>query len=251
MLFKDVTHFEVSVSPAQAEVLQIFNSTSSVELIKKELGKARVTRLFRGNSRLRFDEFLTMLDVVFGRVNRLIDLLNLPRKDESNEIVYLKLLANDPVLILIRNVIDLGSYKKLPFHSDEFVAKILGMPLAAVEPRVKMLEECGAIRKQDGLFVQALKPTDTGRNKSSSVGVASFMRQRAIQRVGRNSAPHPKLKQAYLIYASNSKLEEEVFRLARQFYIDVRNLVQNFPNEQTDQVGYFSIDLMQESERED
>lgn len=153
------------------------------------------------------------------------------------------------MLVLVRNVLELATYQKLQVHSDGFIADILNVPLLSVGPRIRLLEQVGIIRREeDGpykLIAEGL--SDTGVARSASKRIAELMRQRVADRAQKQVAASPDYKHAFLIYPTHEKLEEQVFKLARQFYIDVRNLVETCDKGMTDRIGFLGVDCMCES----
>jgi len=259
-VLESVTHSEYSKNPNTQELLRgILKNDRSLKAVEKEFSKQKIFRLRAGSVRLQFNDFLKILNCVYGRDERFLNLL-LGEETVKNiykslgecvdgRDVYRELVVEDPLYSLILNCIQIGAYQKLGEHSDEFVAKKIGLSEDQVSFRIEHLLRSGVLQKREGLYhkVNAERHHDLGArsDKSASKAVSRLLRAKSLEESDNQNKEESNLKHAFLIYPSNVKLNKEVFELTKNFYKDVQNLVNEVDASTTENLSYISLDIFE------
>lgn len=258
-VLESVTHSTYSKNPDAIEVTNnIFKNDMAFKQVEKKFTTQKIHRLRAGSIRLQFIDFLIILNCVYGREERFLNLLL--GSDKVKEIYegvgehyeerssYRDLVAKDPIYSVIVNCLKLGSYKRLEKHSDIFLADKIGIPEEEISFRVKYLLNVGIIEKNNEIFKQVFddQHNDLGaHNKESSKSVSDYWRARASKSSANQNTPEAPLKHAFLIYQSNESLNEKVFEMTKNFYRDIQNLVNDEDlSSTTDSLSYIAIDLL-------
>lgn len=231
---EDVTHFKFLARPSGGEVLSEIILPSSRELLKSHFSSQKMSRLMTDQSKLLFNDFLLIIEVLYGRSQRFLNFFMPkgvigqfdPLYSQTDN--YGDFLANDPRISLLSMVLTLKAYKDLPSHSDEFVAGVMNMPVEEVKAKLGLLSQTGAIVMEGTHYRTNSAFVDTGAsNKKSSASIVDYWRQQICEYT-ESGKGRSDLVSAYLLYETSPELEEKVFELCRNFYMDVKNLLTEF-----------------------
>lgn len=243
----DVIHSELSSAPESHQVVQLLAIPSARAVLEKEFSMQKVNRLAAGKSKLLFSDFLFMLELLFGRAQRFLNHFLTTHQQKSLGAYfspldkYCDLMAQDPRFGLLKILLSLNSYKSLPEHSDAFLEQILGLPEREIKRGLGILEDVGLIQKEGSKFVTKSEYVDTGaRSRELSRTISSHFRNRISASVAESS---PDVLSSYIVYGTNPELEEKVFELCKNFYMDVKNVVSQYEDKSQENVRYIGIDL--------
>jgi hypothetical protein len=253
-----VTHFDFSNRPEASEVLQHLLQPSSRDLLKNHFSAQKINRLAGDKSKLLFSDFLIMIDIIYGRVERLLYrfLQGLDTSELDALFVlknkYREMMAQEPLLAMLRMAMGLEVYTKAERHSDELLAKLLNAPLEEIKEGVMILKELGVIVQNGETYEAVNGYVDTGaQSKVNSRKVANYWRRQIMQATSNPEIDTPGFLTANLLYASNPQLEEKVFEVCRKAYIDIKNLIMTDETDAKDSVRYITIELFKAGPRDD
>ena len=197
-----------------------------------------------------------MLEIIYGRALRFLNKL-LPSDSEGILNVHFSpkkyladIFSEDPVIMILHKLMSLKVYKNQKSHSNSFLAKLLNLSEEQVIQKLQTLEEAGLISREsdEDLYLAQLRPLDTGiKSAHASRKITNYYKEKILQKAMESPTPddvNPTLTSAYLLYTTNPALEEKVFNLCRQFYIDLNNLVNSEAlHIEPENIRYIGIDL--------
>ncbi len=256
-VLESVTHSKYSKHPESNEVMNslLKNDNSTLEA-RKIFSYQKIRRLKSGEVKLQLFEFLQTLSLIYGRVDRFLNLLLgedtaaklFMQIDQSFEIrqKYRNIISNDPLYSMVLSCLKLGSYQSLSEHSDSFLSNILDIDESHVKFRIEHLENENIIIKKDNLYLlnTGERHIDLGaEDKSASTALNFFWHQKILKACAEKNTDPNFFKQAFLIYQSNQDLDQKVFELTKNFYRDLKNLADSVELSSTDRLTYLAIDI--------
>lgn len=232
---EDVAHFKFLKRPSGGEVLSEIIIPSSRELLKVHFSSQKIGRLMTDQSKLLFSDFLLIIEVLYGRSQRFLNFFMPKGMSAQFDPLYSQtdsygdFISNDPRLSLLSMVLALKAYRELPSHSDEFVAGVMNMPVEEVKAKLELLTRTGAILMEGAHYKANSAFVDTGAtNKKSSASIVDYWRQQICEYTESEPKVRSDILSAYLLYETSPELDEKVFDLCRNFYMDVKNLLTEF-----------------------
>lgn len=238
-ILEETTGFTFSPMPDDSEVFAILISVLEAGKVEEDFSKGQVHRLKSGVSKLRFRDFLRLIEMGLGRTERLVRLLF---KDQISSSLsayfvsaqdYAKLVGEDVSFSLLRACITLQAYKSLPEHSTPLLASLIGISEVDVENRLKILEEIGSIEKSGSHYQPRAQYVDIRLGGRESSARTMNRWRRIISDYAESPLSEKKqLKSAFFLYSTNSELEKKIFDLTNKFYVELSCMVRERTSEE-------------------
>ncbi|MBT3221241.1 MAG: DUF4423 domain-containing protein [Proteobacteria bacterium] len=126
-----------------------------------------------------------------------------------------------PYTQVVLRAIELDSYKEQPFHQPGWIARKLGISLAAEESCLNALARAGQIKLADGRWVGEEVTVDTRRSPESSRYLKSFWTQTALDRLQKGGDG----RFAYNVFSISQADYEQLKVLHGAYFRSLRALV--------------------------
>lgn len=231
---KEVSHFDFSKYPDAHQFIEKFLTPTATDILKSVFSSQKLNRLASARSKLVFSDFLVIIEILYGRSQRFLNVFL--DKDQQLKISKFyhtendltEMAASNPIAPLIQMALSLKEYKNMPSHSNSFFTRIIDCNETEVDHLLKSMQQRGLIEKINSHYKMTNNYIDTGANdRNNSKKIANYWRKK-ISQAAEENLENGKLLSAYIMYATNQELESKIFELSRKFYMDVKNLVSKY-----------------------
>jgi len=198
---------------------------SQYKNVNNSFSLQKINRIASGKRRLQFNEFLFLFDYVTNSSFQILKILSGSQLESSRmnlETKYRNTIENDITVFIITLIIDLQSYRNLSQHSDDFIAKLIGISPFEVSIRLNLLATMEKIRKNSrGLYTNINNDLEhVIYTKENSSDIHNYWRSLIHEK-----SQLEKLKGCHLIYRTSSQTERKVLELTNRFFNDLRQLI--------------------------
>lgn len=248
-VLEGVTNFTFQANPSGAEVFEKIVGCLDPALLQKSFSTGQLQRLRSGETKLVMADFLQILDLAFGRSPRFFALLfpesDLSRTLQTETVDYIQLAASDINYSLLKQALSLKCYSALESHSSQHLAELLDLNEKQVDDYLQNLISVGVIEMSNNIYriKEAFVDTRLG-GKEASDQILNSLKKRLMQSRELGVVERGRSKSAYLTYPTNAALEEKVFELTNQYYVEVTALIRDEEKKDLkDTIGFLSIDF--------
>lgn len=148
------------------------------------------------------------------------DAIQLVKNQVALEVEY-------PWICLIEACLELDAYKKLPEHSDEFIAKRLGFPIKQVKVELKKLIDSKSIFLKDSKYHLDLKRVDLSRVEDASRFYKFWTDVCGRRFMTSDGVPHSRAGFAGRVVPISDAAHKEISNLRLKFFDDLNKVFQS------------------------
>jgi transcriptional regulator with XRE-family HTH domain len=203
-------------------------------------------RWLRGDARPRLPHFFSVIDAATGRLPDLVAALVPMQRVPSLRARYQASQAarraayDAPWTEAILRVLESTSYRALPSHDDEWIARRLGIGRAEVRQSLDILRRAGAVRRLRGLYRVSNESTvDTRGDPARVAMLLAHWSQVAATRL---PARLPTDLFAYNVFSLSTADYQRARELLRNTFREIRSLVA--ASEPVERVALLNVQLL-------
>lgn len=249
-LLNEMTGLIFAEEPSDQEVFNLLTDGVASERLNSCLSKGQVHRLKNGTSKLKFSDFLEILEMAYGRSERFIRFIFGDQLSDgmalyfSSSKDYAQLAASDITYTLLRLSLSLKPYLDLPEHSSQILADLLGLSNQEIEQRLETLLALGVIEKSGTHYSPAHNFVDIrAGGREASAKTMSLWRKKIAEHGELPVEEQKRLKTAFFVYRTNREIEKQIFELTNKFYVELTGLIRQYEEANAETLQFMSIEF--------